>query len=389
MHFSLFHLDFLYIAVSWVLLRWHQLFSLFMDPDSGLTWALSIVMLVVTARVLLFRMFIKQVHFQRRMQEMAPRFNEIKKKYPNDRAAQQRETMELQRAEGFNPLAGCLPMFLQIPVFLGLYHVLRHLADSASAADRVGNQIGPGTIKQLTMYGFSRNETVSGAKAKLFGAPLAGSFRDGAAQLSKLGGDPTTMRLVVLPLLLISAGATFATQLLSRANQTVAPTGTNASLQKVFLYVFPLGVLASGLIFNFPLGVLLYWFTSNTWTLAQQAYIIRFHPPTTPVSTGPTAATAKSVAPRPGQRPDRARPAKSTPAKPIPNGTSNGAGDGTSASIDESSAITDSSGSSGNGADVASSTPAPARPPRSGQRPNRPSSNRAPAKRPSQAKKRR
>ena len=125
--------------MSWVLLRWHQFFSLFMDKNSGLTWALSVVMLVVTARLLLFRMFIKQVHFQRRMQEMAPKLNEIKKKYKDDRAAQQRETMELQREEGFNPLAGCLPMFLQIPVFLGLYHVLRHLADSASAADRVSD----------------------------------------------------------------------------------------------------------------------------------------------------------------------------------------------------------------------------------------------------------
>src|ERR1700712_262613 len=162
MQFSLFHLDFLYIAVSWVLLRWHQFFSLFMDKDSGLNWALSIVMLVVTARLLLFRMFIKQVHFQRRMQEMSPKFAEIKKKYANDRAAQQRETMALQREEGFNPLAGCLPMFLQIPVFLGLYHVLRHLADSASAADRVkAGKAGAGTIKQLTMYGFSQNETIS------------------------------------------------------------------------------------------------------------------------------------------------------------------------------------------------------------------------------------
>src|ERR1700729_4181505 len=102
MHFSLFHVDFLYIIVSWVLLRWHQFFSLFMDKNSGLNWALSVVMLVVTARLLLFRMFIKQVHFQRRMQEMAPRLNEIKKKYKDDRAAQQRETMELQRQGGVN-----------------------------------------------------------------------------------------------------------------------------------------------------------------------------------------------------------------------------------------------------------------------------------------------
>jgi YidC/Oxa1 family membrane protein insertase len=386
MHFSLFHLDFLYIAVSWVLLRWHQFFSLFMDKDSGLNWTLSVVMLVVTARLLLFRMFIKQVHFQRRMQEMAPKFAEIKKKFANDRAAQQRETMELQRAEGFNPLAGCLPMFLQIPVFLGLYHVLRHLADSVEAADRVVK--GPGSIKQLTMYGFSQNETISAAKAKLFGAPLAGSFRDSAATLAKLGGEPTTTRLVILPLLLISAGATFFTQLLSRANQTVAPTGTNATMQKLFLYVFPLGVLASGLVFNFPLGVLLYWFTSNSWTLAQQAYIIRFHPPTTPgasIAAGP--ATAKAVAPRPGQKPARTRPANN--AGTSSNGTSRtGAVAGTADSEPVGPSMT---GGVNNGVSdvVAPSTPGAPRPQRSGQRTNRPGSNRPAAKRPSQAKKRR
>src|SRR6201995_1027208 len=97
MHFSLFHLDFLYVAVSWVLLRWHQFFSLFMDSDSGLNWALSIVMLVVTARRLLFRIFIKQVQFQRRMQEMAPKLNEIKLKYKDVRVAQQSESRNQQR----------------------------------------------------------------------------------------------------------------------------------------------------------------------------------------------------------------------------------------------------------------------------------------------------
>jgi YidC/Oxa1 family membrane protein insertase len=387
MHFSLFHLDFLYIAVTWVLLRWHQLFSLFMDPKGGLTWALSVVMLVVTARLLLFRMFIKQVHFQRRMQEMAPKFNEIKKKYKDDRAAQQRETMALQREEGFNPLAGCLPMFLQIPVFLGLYHVLRHLADSANAADRVNKTTGAAAsardLHQLTMYGFSQNETISAAKAKLFGAPLAGSFRDGATALAKLGGDVTSTRLVILPLLLISALATFATQLLARANQTVAPTGSNAALQKIFLWVFPLGVLASGLIFNFPLGVLLYWFTSNTWTLAQQAYIIRFHPPATPAASVSTT-TAKAVAPRPGQKPvyDRTRANKRTPSPGI-----DGAPDATPSTPVDEIVEPSPAANNANGSDVV--PPSVPRPQRSGQRTSRPGTNRPAAKRPSRAKKRR
>src|SRR5580698_2308565 len=137
MNFSLFHLDFLYIAVSWVLLRWHQLFSLFIPKNSGLNWSLSIVMLVVTARLLLFRLFIKQVHYQRRMQEMAPKMNEIKAKYKDDKQAQQREMMKLQQEEGFNPLSGCLPMFLQLPVFLCLFHVLRHLSNSVKIANTV------------------------------------------------------------------------------------------------------------------------------------------------------------------------------------------------------------------------------------------------------------
>jgi YidC/Oxa1 family membrane protein insertase len=392
MHFTLFHLDFLYFAVSWVLLRWHQFFSLFMDKNSGLNWALSIVMLVVTARLLLFRMFIKQVHFQRRMQEMAPKLNEIKKKYANDRAAQQRETMELQRKEGFNPLAGCLPMFLQIPVFLGLYHVLRHLSNSVNAANVYisnghQNVTTPGYARQLTMYSFSQSETASAAKAKLFGAPLAASFRDSSAQIVKLGGTAWDTRWVILPLLLISAAATFFTQLLSRANQTVAPTGTNAALQKVFLYVFPLGVLASGLIFNFPLGVLLYWFTSNTWTLAQQAYIIKFHPPTTP-ETASVGSAAKVAPPRPGQKPANTRTRSNQPAKKAGAGIEPAADlSGPSGPADGVADVPAGSASSANGTDVA--PPAVPRPPRPGQRTNRPGTNRPAAKRPSQAKKRR
>jgi YidC/Oxa1 family membrane protein insertase len=339
-------------------------------------------MLVVTARLLLFRMFIKQVHFQRRMQEMAPRLNEIKKKYKDDRAAQQRETMNLQREEGFNPLAGCLPMFIQIPVFLGLYHVLRHLADSANAAQAYlqGKALGPGYTRQLTMYGFSKSETASGARAKLFGAPLAASFRDNAAQVAKLGGDATTTKFVILPLLLISAAATMATQLLARRNQSVAPTGTNATMQKLFLYVFPVGVLASGLIFNFPLGVLLYWFTSNTWTLAQQAYIVKFHPPT-PVAAG-VASTPTVAPPRPGQKPTRpvkgAPGAKATPRPPGPDLTK---------STDSIDAEVVDPSVSANGSDVV--PPTVPRPQRSGQRTSRPGTNRPAAKRPSQTKKRR
>jgi YidC/Oxa1 family membrane protein insertase len=271
------HFDLLYIPVSWVLLRWHQLFAgMGMDPNSGVTWALSIIFLVVTARLLVFRVFVKQVHYQRDMQKMQPALKQLRERYKHDRAELNRQIMKFQQEKGFNPLAGCLPMFLQIPVFLGLYHVLRHLSNSAALCTPTGR----GTSALLHLYAFTYSETCSAAQARLFGAPLAASFRDSAHRVLVLGGDATTTHTVILPLLIISAAATFATQLLVRANVTVAPDGPAANVQRIMLFVFPLGVMASGLLFPFPLGVLLYWFTSNLWTLAQQAYVIRFHPPT-------------------------------------------------------------------------------------------------------------
>ena len=80
--------------------------------------------------MLLFRLFVKQVHYQRHMQEMQPQLQKVREKYKNDRAEMQRQMMALQQEQGFNPLAGCLPMFLQIPIFISLFHVLRHLSNS-------------------------------------------------------------------------------------------------------------------------------------------------------------------------------------------------------------------------------------------------------------------
>jgi YidC/Oxa1 family membrane protein insertase len=339
--------NFLYTAVSWVLLRWHQLFTAIGLPsDGGLNWGLSIIFLVVTARLLLFRVFIKQVHYQRHMAVMQPKIQALREKYKNDKAEMQRQMMALQQEQGFNPLAGCLPILLQFPIFIGLFHVLRHLSNSVSL--QAGNP-------KLSLYSFTPHETLSAAKAKLFGAPLAGRLTDSVKTLHDvLGGDVNTTRLVIAVLVLISASATLGTQLLVRHAQTTPPEGTAATVQKLMLFFIPISTLGSGLFF--PLGVLLYWFTSNTWTLGQQFYVNRFHPPTVPVITQ-AGALGKTLAPKPGARPDRNRPnlVKESPAsEPAP----------------ESPA-------------PRSSTPRP------GQKPARPSGNRPPGNRPSQTKKRR
>src|SRR3954468_19093121 len=140
-----------------------------MSDTSGLGWALSIVFLVITARVLLFRLFIKQVHYTRNMQKMQPKIQKLRDKHKNDRGERNRQMMKLQQEEGFNPLSGCLPMFLQIPVFLGLYHVLRHLSNVNSVCQRLG--VGEPITKSqhlLKLYTFSQSDTCDASRAKMF-----------------------------------------------------------------------------------------------------------------------------------------------------------------------------------------------------------------------------
>jgi len=347
-------LDFLYTAISWVLLRWHSMFTAIgLDEAGGLNWALSIVFLVVTVRLLLFRFFLKQVHYQRRMMELQPKIKKLQEKYKGDRAALNREMMKFQQEEGFNPLAGCLPMFLQIPVFISLFHVLKHVANAATQ---------PGyPDSKLTLYSFTAEQTRHAGHALLFDAPLAASMTASKDAVAKLGGDLASLRTVTIVLVIISALATYITQRTVIANQTTPPEGQAALIQKFALYGIPVSVLFSGLFF--PLGVLIYWFTSNLFTMGQQFYIHRFHPhvPVTAAPSAPMNELGVSLAPKVG-------------AKPVRPPRKGSAG----ASVD--SASTDSSDEA--------STPevrddsVPGNKPRPGQRPpgNRPAAKRAPTK---------
>jgi YidC/Oxa1 family membrane protein insertase len=361
-------LNFLYTAVSWVLLQWHHLFNVIgLDPNGGLNWALSIVFLVITARLLLFRLFVKQVHYQRHMQQMQPEIQKLRKKYKDDKAEMQRQMMKLQQEQGFNPLAGCLPMFLQFPVFIGLYHVLRHLSNSVVAVHTLQSSgvgaLSTDQVRQLTLYGFTQSETASAATARLFGAPLAAQLIDSPQKLQALGGEVTVTRAVIVILVLISATATFMTQRLVRAGQLTAPEGTAATIQKLMMYLIPVGTLGSGLFF--PMGVLLYWFSSNTWTMGQQLYINKFHPHTAPVAATSAGTIGKTLAPKPGQRPVRPSRAGAPPLADVdPVEEPFGGGETDQSSVGRNA-------------------------PRPGQRPQRPAGQRPPAKRPTQAKKRR
>jgi YidC/Oxa1 family membrane protein insertase len=302
-------LNFLYTAVSWVLLRWHDLFSTFLNPGSGLAWALSIFMLVVTIRILLFRFFIRQVHSQRKMQEVQPKIAALREKYKNDRQTLSQEMMKLQKEEGFNPLSGCLPILLQAPVFLALFHVLRVAADPR----------GGGALIQ---YGWNWTQVGYALNAKLFGAPIAAAFRTPASRIIELGGSVTATHIVTFVLILLMCSATFITQRQIMARNTQALDAQQAMIQRLLLYGVPISLFVSG--FLFPIGVLLYWFTNNLWTMGQQFYILKRMPHPSAKKDERPAIDPKLLAPRPGQKP--VRPERRPSSAPAASGEASPSG---------------------------------------------------------------
>ena len=301
-HFHLFNLNWFYTAIAWVMKEWHALFSTFLDPAGGITWALSIVFLVVTVRIVLFRFFIKQVKSQRAMQEIQPEIQKLKKQYGSDRQGFSQAVMTLQKERGVNPLAGCLPVIPQIPVFISLLHVLRRL-----------------TPHSIGLYSWSTQLTHQAATAMFFGAPISSSFKMQPPKEGQVLAIPgvtyLNIRIVCVILILIMCVTTFYTQ--KQIQRRSGPVeGQAAMVQTLMLYGMPAGLFVSG--FFFPIGVLLYWFTNNLWTLGQQFYILKKMP--TPGQAAAKAAAdrpaidPKSLAPRPGAKPVRNRPGR--PAVP-------------------------------------------------------------------------
>jgi YidC/Oxa1 family membrane protein insertase len=296
-------LDWLYTAIAWVMKQWHALFSTFLDPASGITWALAIVFLVVTVRLILFPLFVKQVKSQRAMQELQPEIAKLRKQYGSDRQGMSQAMMALQKERGVNPLAGCLPILPQIPIFLSLFHVLRRLAPGA-----------PG------LYSWDDQLTDQAARAKLFGAPISASFNMvGAKEQAILEiAKYSNIRVVAMVLIVIMCVTTFFTQkqIMKRSGPV---EGQAATVQRLMLYGMPLSLFVSG--FFFPIGVLLYWFTNNLWTMGQQFFILRKMPP-----PGSDAAKAKvaadkpvvdprTLAPKPGAKPVRPKAGRTTAAE--------------------------------------------------------------------------
>lgn len=255
----------LYYAISAVLLAWHKVFSAVFGPDSGLAWVLSIVGLTLVIRAALIPLFVKQIKSSRNMQLIQPRVKELQEKYGHDRERFSQETMALYKETGTNPFSSCLPIFVQMPIFLALFRLIDQAARKGKG------------------HGFLDNDiAVSFANAELFGVPIKRTFMTA-------DGDLGVIALAVL-LVISMTVTTFLTQkqLMSKNMPAESLTGPFAQQQKIMLYVLPLVFGIGGI--AFPIGVLIYWTTSNLWTMGQQFYVIRNNPaPNTPAAAAKEA----------------------------------------------------------------------------------------------------
>ncbi|MFD8045794.1 membrane protein insertase YidC [Streptomyces chartreusis] len=251
--------SFITTPVSWVIVQFHSVYGAIFGPDTGWAWGLSIVSLVILIRICLIPLFVKQIKATRAMQTLQPEMKKIQERYKNDKQRQSEEMMKLYKETGTNPLSSCLPILAQSPFFFALYHVLNSIANN----DTIG------VINQSLLE--------SAQKAHIFGAPLAAKFTDSSADVAALDASLTTVRIVTAVMIVLMSASQFYTQrqLMTKNVDTTVKTPFMQQ-QKMLMYVFPVMFAVFGI--NFPVGVLVYWLTTNVWTMGQQMYVIHNNP---------------------------------------------------------------------------------------------------------------
>ena len=253
--------------VELVLVGWHWLFTAIgMPPAEGLTWVLAIVGLVLVVRSAMIPLFVRQIKSQRKMMEIAPELRKVQEKYKGkrdqlSREAMSRETMALYKKHGTTPVASCLPLLVQMPVFFALFSVLNDVQKI-------------GADPSFSGVGLLNNElTQEFYDASLFGVA---SLHETLIDAINSSNTVAIVILVILVVLMIASQFFTQLQIISKNLSPEAKTGQAYQMQKIMLYVLPLAFIFSGVFF--PLGVVIYWFVSNLWTMGQQFIVIREMP---------------------------------------------------------------------------------------------------------------
>jgi YidC/Oxa1 family membrane protein insertase len=289
--------------VSIIMIGFHDgLSAIGMPAANGWTWTLSIIGLVLVIRAALIPVFVKQIKAQRGMQLLQPDLKKLQEKYKGktdqlSRQAMAQEQMAMYKKHGTNPFSACLPMLIQMPFFFALFQVLSGI----SAAKDQGQGIGAMSHEQVVQFDAS----------SIFGAPLSASLLHGGA-----GGNEVAVWILSIVMILAMTASQFITQkqIMAKNMSAEAMASPFMRQQKMMLYILPLVFGVGGI--NFPIGVLIYWTTTNLWTMGQQFFVIRRMPT-------PGSPAAKALAER--------RAAKGLPALSILTGKKDEAADAAAA----------------------------------------------------------
>lgn len=296
----------LYYPVTAIMWVWHKAFGLVFGESNAFSWVFAIVFLTWSIRALLYKPFVHQVRSMKKMQEFAPEIKKIQKRYANDKQRQAAAMQQLQKEHGVSPLGGCLPILVQVPVFIGLNHVLRsfpiHFYDHVNWG----------------LYTFQRADVVSYMNAKLFGTTLGQAIYTtsiGGASHPKLAGFHAGAIFVAAPLMVAASILTHLTARHSVARQNPASaTETTAMVQKLSLYIFPLGLLVFGAFL--PIGLLIYFLSNNTWTLMQQRMVYKKIDAEEAERKAEAIEKRSNLGPKPGQKPVKPKKGKGAAANP-------------------------------------------------------------------------
>jgi YidC/Oxa1 family membrane protein insertase len=284
----------IYWGISWIMLMWHALWDkIGLSGGAWLStnwdWILAIVFLVITVRIIIFPLFVKQIRSQRAMQALQPQMKALQEKHKGDRETLQREMMNLYRENKANPLMGCLPLLLQMPVFFGVFHIVGRLKD--------GND---------PRYGWSLEQFHSAVDAKLFGVSISAQFNHGGTAAVLCG---------ILGVVMIVTTYLTSRQMILKTGWSEDPT--QKMMQRLMLYGIPATLVISAV--AFPLGLIIYWTTTNIFSLGQQMWVLKKYPPPKAAGAAEPKApldpeAAKALAPKVGAKPTN--PKTGTGTKP-------------------------------------------------------------------------
>lgn len=270
---------------------------------------LSIILLTILVRVVLLPLSIKQTRSMREMQKIQPEVKKLQAKYKGNRQKMNEEVMKLYREHGVNPLGGCLPMLLQIPVMIGLFNVLQRPLRYMSfvPGSRLVEDLQERALQVNQFLGIRLDCSASASLANP-GSRGADPALSGAA----CGGD-VIAALPYIALLLAMAGTTYLQQKQMQAAQ-ITTDDAQAQQMRIMNKIIPVMLLVAG--FGFPAGVLLYWLTTNLWGMGQQYVTQRVATSgiaETAGRTGVVARPAEKSKPQSGKppRPSQAKPASS------------------------------------------------------------------------------